>query len=292
MTTFKRNHKLLSDKKFKRGLLFYTCALIIVVITGMLALFLFPGKTKHQDSSISAPIVDDESPVGLPVYNNSNLEIPVLMYHYIRTVTDPNDTLGKNLSVTPETFEQQLSYLQNNGYESIDFDRALRLFGNQESIEKKPVIITFDDGYKDAYTTAMPALLKHNQIGIFYLISSFVQKNVQYLSFDDISGLIEHKMIIGCHTLDHPDLTTVNAARLKSELVDCKESLANVYSQPVADFCYPSGKYNPSVIEAVQAAGFKTAVTTKSGIWKATDGVYEIPRIRMTETINLSKILK
>lgn len=264
---------------------------MLILIIAVCMLFLFPGQTKHQDSSI----VNDSTPTGQPaeiVIDNSKLEIPVLMYHYIRTVTDPNDTLGTNLSVTPETFEKQLSYLQNNGYEAIDFDKSLRLFKNQESIAKKPVIITFDDGYKDAATTAMPTLKKHDQIGTFYIISAFVQKNDEYVSFDDISALIENKMIIGCHTLDHPDLTTVNAARLKSELTDCKESLANVYSQPVSDFCYPSGKYNTDVIEAVKTAGFKTAVTTKSGIWKSTDSVYEIPRIRMTESTDLSKILK
>jgi peptidoglycan/xylan/chitin deacetylase (PgdA/CDA1 family) len=114
----------------------------------------------------------------------------------------------------------------------------------------------------------------------------------QHVSFDDISMMIENKMTIGCHTLDHVDLTAVNPDRLQSELVDCKESLANVYSIPVSDFSYPSGKYNDEVENAVKAAGFKTATTTHSGVWKQSDDPYQIPRIRMSESTNLSNILK
>lgn len=250
---------------------------------------LFPKKITHQNSAVSN--VSDKAEQAAGSIDNSSLEIPVLMYHYIRLLSDKSDEMGANLSVTPEAFNHQLSYLENNGYETIDFDRALRLFANEEKIEKKPVILTFDDGYNDAYLSAMPLLKAHGQIGVFYIISAFIMRD-GFLSFDDVSGLIENKMVIGCHTLDHQDLTRLPLDKVRSELVDCKESLKNVYSVPVSDFSYPSGKYDNAVKNAVQEAGFKTATTTKSGIWKQSDDPYLIPRIRMTETTDLSKILK
>ena len=74
--------------------------------------------------------------------------IPVLMYH---SISDD----GSSLSVSPNKFLEQMEYLSKSGYNSINFNQIYKE-------NKKPIIITFDDGYKDNLINALPILKKYN----------------------------------------------------------------------------------------------------------------------------------
>lgn len=283
MTISKKTHETKYDYGSKHRIIFNLSALVFTFVLGILIFLLLPSKAGY-------PAINNEIK---PTKNidNSTLEIPVLMYHYIRTVTDPSDTTGINLSVSPAVFESHINWLKENGYQSITFNKALKLFNNEEAITAKPVIITFDDGYNDAYSTAIPVLKENDFIGVFYIVSGFLNKP-QFLTNDDIISMNKSGMVIGDHTTSHLDLSTLNSAKAELQIEDCKSSLESLISDPVTDFAYPSGKYNTGTIEILKSIGMKTAATTKNGIWKPTDSSYEIPRIRMTESTNLSNILK
>lgn len=284
MTISKKTHESEYDYGSRHRIIFNLSALVFTFVLGILIFLLLPSKAGY-------PAITNEIPKPASNIDNSNLEIPVLMYHYIRTVTDPSDTTGMNLSVSPAVFESQIHWLKENGYQSITFNKALKLFNNEEAITAKPVIITFDDGHNDAYSAAMPVLKENDYVGVFYIVSGFLNKP-QFLTNDDIISMNKSGMVIGDHTTSHLDLSTLNEAKAELQIDDCKLSLESLISIPVTDFAYPSGKYNANTIEILKSIGVKTAVTTKNGIWKSTDNVYEIPRIRMTESTNLSNILK
>jgi peptidoglycan/xylan/chitin deacetylase (PgdA/CDA1 family) len=202
-------------------------------------------------------------------------EVPILMYHYIRNAEN-EDQLGQNLSVSPASFDKQLKWLKENDYETL----TVAHLANPGKIElskivydkKKPIILTFDDGYEDAYTQAFPTLKKYGFIGTFYVIRDYVGKS-EYMNQTQIDKLAAAGMEIGSHTLSHPNLTSLDTAAAKNQISNSKDKATT--------FCYPSGKYNDTIIGQVKAAGYLAAVTTNSGIADQDSDLFQLPRVRI-----------
>ncbi|EKD56144.1 MAG: polysaccharide deacetylase [uncultured bacterium] len=218
---------------------------------------------------------------------HNSYQIPVLMYHYIRDYNNEKDQIGTNLSVSPTTFDSQLKWLKDNGYQTVDFRYLEKPF----EVNYKPLIITFDDGYQDAYTNALPVLTKYNFTATFYIITNNIGK-YNYLTWDQITQLKNNGMDIGSHTLSHPDLSKATNSRVENEITQSKKVLEEKIGVVITDFCYPSGKYGDKVIEALKKNNYTTATTTISGIYDSNkNNLFEIPRLRMTNQTNLNKIL-
>lgn len=211
---------------------------------------------------------------------------PILMFHYIRDYNNSNDALGIRLSVSPEKFNNDLLWLKNNGYESVD----LAYLQNPKKISGKPVIITFDDGYEDAYTAAFPLLKKYGFKGVFYLIYDKINFP-GYLDWLEITEMRKQGMIFGSHTLSHPNLAVLAQTDLDKEIGDAKWKLEKMLGAPVDDFCYPSGSYNRMAVDVVKKYGYKTAVTTHSGLAGKNSSIYELERLRVTNGMRLDKLL-
>lgn len=221
--------------------------------------------------------------------------VPILMYHYIRDINDPNDKIGTNLSVSPTIFDSQLKWLKENGYQTVGFDYLLNPYDLRlitYDLQFKPIILTFDDGYIDAYTKAFPILKKYNFTAIFYITTSFVEKD-NYLTWQQINELSNNSMNIGSHTQDHPDLSKTTLAKTENEISQSKNIIEEKINKKIYDFCYPSGKYNNDIINLLIKYGYKTATTTKSGIYDSNiNSLFEIPRLRITNQTDLGKILQ
>lgn len=217
---------------------------------------------------------------GLPP-GRASVRVPILMYHYIRINPDPRDQLGFNLSVTPADFASQMDWLAANAYHPIDFDDLRGYLLGHESLPEKPVVLTFDDGYRDMYTTAFPILRAHGFKAVSYVVSGFVN-SPSYVTTDQLLKMDANGIQIGAHTVSHADLTTLSAAGLRHEVVDSKASLEALIVRPVLDFCYPSGKFNDAVVSVVRAAGFETATTTQPGVSHTAGDRYIWTRVRVS----------
>src|SRR5258708_5814685 len=99
-------------------------------------------------------------------------KIPILMYHYIEEHDAKLHPKGANLFISPAFFEKQLQWLEEHGYQTVDPATALGILHHTVTdAPKKPIVLTFDDGWEDAYTTVLPLLLKYHMRGVFYIIS-------------------------------------------------------------------------------------------------------------------------
>lgn len=203
--------------------------------------------------------------------------VPILMYHYIRNAEGESE-LGKKLSVSPENFDAQMKWLTDAGYTSIKLadmaDPEKKAISKAVAEKKKPIVISFDDGYTDAYTDAFPVLKKYNLTGTFFIIRDSVGYPA-YMSQTQIDELATAGMEIGSHSLNHPDLSTADATDDRTQIFDSKVS-ATV-------FCYPSGKFNDTVVSLVKEAGYVAAVTTKGGIANQSSDLLLLPRVRIED---------
>jgi len=203
-------------------------------------------------------------------------------------LTEPLDQLGFNLSVTPENFSHQMAWLQANGYHPIDFDDLRAYFLGQSPLPAKPVILTFDDGYRDLYTTAYPVLRAHNFKAVAYLVSGFLgaPNNVTRQQVLDMDA---HGIQIGAHTYSHVDLTKTANGELTRQLGDSRSDLEHLGGHQVDEFCYPSGRFENRVMAAGQAAGYQTATTTQPGTRHAVADRFTWSRVRVSGGEGLDK---
>ncbi len=221
---------------------------------------------------ISEPAVGVPGPTPLPspgelfptpgVINSGPVGVPILMYHYIRINPDPSSRIGYSLSVTARDFAAQMDWLRRAGFTPIDFSDLFGFLQGSEVLPARPIILTFDDGYADFYTTAYPILRDHGYKAVTYVITHFLgQPN--YMTSGQLVALDAAGIEIASHTVDHLDLTTISADRLRREVGDARTYLQNLLGHPVLDFCYPAGRYNAAVVGAVAAAGYRSATTTQ-----------------------------
>jgi peptidoglycan/xylan/chitin deacetylase (PgdA/CDA1 family) len=96
-----------------------------------------------------------------------------------------------------------------------------------------------------------------------------------------VRGLIDAGWEIGSHTVSHPDLTKVSDTQLRAELEDSKAQIAERFGVDATVFCYPAGRYDQRVEEAVQAAGYAVALAEGAGAASPSDDRYTLPRIRV-----------
>ena len=218
-----------------------------------------PFLSTPEPTPVPTPVEREVIPPGRP-----QVRVPILEYHYIRVVTDPRDRLGFNLSVTPADFQAQMDWLQGNGYHPVDLNDLRAYFKEQKPLPARPVILTFDDGYTDFYTTAFPVLQSHGFKGVAYIVPGFLD-HPRYMTSAQVVEIDRAGIEVAAHTMTHVDLTKASAAGLASEIQGSKNALERMLGHPVQDFCYPSGMFNATVIAALQQFGFESATTELPG---------------------------
>jgi peptidoglycan/xylan/chitin deacetylase (PgdA/CDA1 family) len=114
------------------------------------------------------------------------------------------------------------------------------------------VSVTFDDGWTNQYTNALPLLQKYGVKGTFYIISGELNDQPDYMSPSQVKNLYNNGNEIGSHSVTHPDLTTVSQNQLINEMAGSQTTLQNLIGAPVTDFAYPYGAYNTNTINMGQ----------------------------------------
>ena len=267
-------------KIFSFGLIATFYAFCIILVQGTFAI-----------SQAKAPWIEQVMPsfASEPV---DSVQVPILTYHYIRTVTNPKDVLGVRLSVTPTVFEEQLKILRDNNYQSITLDDLRASWEGKYAMPKKPIILTFDDGYDDFYTNAYPLLQKYQIKATAYIVPNFLNK-AHYMTSAQIIELSQSPLItIAAHTMNHVDLRTTNKKTSMREILGSKMVLERLIGKTVHHFAYPSGKYTKYIVKAVKSAGFTTATTMERGNEHRTIHNFTITREEIIGGDSLEKFKK
>jgi len=217
-----------------------------------------------------------------PVDPNYSLAVPILMYHYLSEPPAYADAIRLNLSVTPTLFEEHLAYLQAEGYETISLETLYLAMTEQRSLPEKPIILSFDDGYRDAYEYAFPLLKKYDYTATFFVFTQPIDTyNIDFLTWEMITEMHEAGMEFGSHSYTHPDMRNRDVDFLIYQILGSKEAIEARIGKPVKFFCYPSGKYDQQVIDVLASANFWGAVTTRWGSHYSFANRFEMSRIRM-----------
>ena len=212
---------------------------------------------------------------------NSPLKLPILFYHYVEVVTDERDTIRKSLNIEPTVFESQLITLKNYGYTPIHLKQLIDYYNNKSPLPSKPIVITFDDGYRDFYTDVLPIIKRQQAKATLYMVSGFRDYTKNYLTTPQLLEISKELLVeIGAHSVNHFNLGYIPLAEAIAEIEASKKDLEKLIGKPVTHFAFPYGAYTPPVQQATQKSGFQTAATIDSGIIQFYSQRFGLKRIR------------
>lgn len=204
--------------------------------------------------------------------------VPILMYHVLGT--PPASAPLPELWVSKARFREQMAALSEAGYQAVTLKAVFAGWKTGGPLPRKPVVVSFDDGYLSHATVAAPTLRRYGWPGVLNLA-------VQDLGADGLPRHLAQEMVregweFDSHTLTHPDLRTIGDAQLRTELVGSRQRIKQLLGVEPRFFCYPAGKYDARVIAAVKAAGYAGATTVEPGVARRSDRPFELPRVRVT----------
>jgi peptidoglycan/xylan/chitin deacetylase (PgdA/CDA1 family) len=171
-----------------------------------------------------------------------------------------------------------MEWLARRGFHAVTLRQVYEYWLKGSPLPTRAVVISFDDGYLSQATEALPVLRKLHWPGVLNLKVNAVQK--YNLPLWRVRSLIGAGWEIDAHTITHPDLTAVDSVRLWREIHGSRVLLRKMLHVPVEFFCYPSGRYNAHVVDAVRRAGYLGATTTVYGLAQPAKP-YELSRVRI-----------
>jgi peptidoglycan/xylan/chitin deacetylase (PgdA/CDA1 family) len=206
--------------------------------------------------------------------------VPILYYHYIRTNPNQRDRVGFGLSTPPAALRAQMQYLADHGFHVVSLHQAVVAIQNHSGLPSRSVVLTFDDGYADFFSNAVPILQSYGFTATSFVITGRIGWG-GYMTPSQIVAADSMGFTIGAHTVDHVALAAQVAARASWEIRQSKLTLETLLGHPVRDFAYPYGSFNLYDMAQAKSLGFETAVSTLPGVWHWAGQLFELSRVRV-----------
>ncbi|HEY2477530.1 MAG TPA: polysaccharide deacetylase family protein [Solirubrobacterales bacterium] len=206
--------------------------------------------------------------------------VPILEYHVLGH--PPEGAPYPELYVGRTDFEKQMDWLEEHGYQAVTLEQVQEAWYHGGTLPPKPIVISFDDGYRPQFTFALPTLREHGWAGVLNLKaegSELYESNVQ--------GMIAAGWELAAHTIHHLDLTELGTEELDEEVAGSRKILQEEFKVPVNNFCYPAGQFDETVVEEVEKAGFTGATTEISGFAEKSKP-YELARLEILRSSHVA----
>lgn len=186
--------------------------------------------------------------------------IPILLYHSISSSPAP---WIAPFTVTPERFSEHLDAIAAAGATTMTVS-ALGDALDRDARPERPVLLTFDDGFADTLTAALPRWQAHGMVATVYVTTGFMRtgsgpQDDVMLDGAGVRELADAGAEIGGHSDTHPELDTLAARDARDEIVRCRAALEDALGAPVRSFAYPHGYSSARVRRIVDEQGFDSA---------------------------------
>ena len=214
--------------------------------------------------------------------------VRILMYHRVATLPSYDQ-----LTVTPEHFEEQLRELSTN-FRMVSLADAFAEL-KRGKLSETLVVVTFDDGYLDNLTNAVPILRRYAIPATIFVTARFADGSARHPRYADEAGRLhldwneiaalakEPGISIGSHTLTHPFLSRLDSNTAREEIAGSREEIARHTGKEVEFFCYPSGDFTSREEQIVAEAGYRAAVSVHPGANRNTNHRFALRRTEVTD---------
>lgn len=214
----------------------------------------------------------------------------ILMYHSIA------EGSGDPYTVPANRFQDQVSWLLEHEFEPIPLAALVNLLksGDYQVLTRK-VAFTFDDGYRDFLTAALPILLRHKAPATVFIVTGMLgekaswskdSKHVRLMAEDEIRDIKAKGIALGSHTMTHSNLLTLNQEELCRQLTESRARLRDL-GESFYVLSYPWGQWSSPILDAVKASGYECAVTVGGEMRPGRIDLYSLPRMTMRADMDL-----
>ena len=279
-----------------RPALIVLAAIVVAVVAGSSLLHQTTNSsatptaaTTQADATTIAEPVKDVPLLTLPdPLPTRTVRVPILMYHRIAVLAGDEPAVTVDLTVNPGEFTLQMQWLQDNGYTSITQMQLYRALEEGKPLPDKPVMITFDDGYRGIATIAAPIMTRVEMVGTAYVITDRIANLKKtaptWMTWSQLRTLEQRGWDIGSHTVAHTEIPSMTPEAGLKTLRASRFALEKHLAHPVQWFCYPAGSVDPASVELVKQAGYVLATTTKSGDVHSAADPLQLSRIRISNS--------
>jgi peptidoglycan/xylan/chitin deacetylase (PgdA/CDA1 family) len=226
-------------------------------------------------------------------------KVPILLYHSISS----NVALRfKKFCVSPELFEKHMTYLAEYGFDTITVTQYAKIInsGTDKLLPKNPILLTFDDGFADFYSNALPILEKYQFTATLYVATAFVNTTSRWLTREGESKrmMLNWEQIVeinskgiecGTHSHSHLQLDTQPLNVVNYEIVHSKRVMEERIAQKVESFAYPFGYFTPEVRRIIKQEGYTSACAVRYTLSAITDDPFSLARILITSNTDLKR---
>jgi peptidoglycan/xylan/chitin deacetylase (PgdA/CDA1 family) len=224
---------------------------------------------------------------------SASLRVPILMYHEI---APPSETSSR-LAVSPDAFSIQLAHLHDEGYQTVtagELANALAL--GDGGLPDRPVVLTFDDGYADFHSQAMPLLDRHGFTATLFMTTGWVrdakgapdrQPPGSMLSWAQIEEAVSAGMEVAAHSHMHPQLDQLPTTLVRDDLARGKAVLEDRLGIPVDGLAYPFGYFDPRVREVARELGHRYSCAVANTIMGREPDLLALPRLTVRQSTGM-----
>jgi peptidoglycan/xylan/chitin deacetylase (PgdA/CDA1 family) len=224
------------------------------------------------------------------------VELPILTYHRVDFLRPSLPPITRRLTVDPGDFAVQMHWLKRSGFHTVTQREVFDALELGRPLPRKPVLLTFDDGYRDILGKASPVLARLGLHATAYVITSRISgSDTSFLTWPQLALLERRGIEIGSHTVHHLELPGLSDAAAFHELVASRRALEQHLHHPVQWFSYPAGAFDARSVALVRRAGYVLAVTTRPGSLQEARHPLELHRYEVldsTGVAGLAAILK
>ncbi len=215
--------------------------------------------------------------------------VPILMYHVLGTRSTPGFS---RFTLHPDVFVAHLELLSDLGYQFLTVSELAARRAAGRTGGQPAVALTFDDGYADFHTYALPALAKFKATATLYVTTGHLDGIATWtkgdhdatrhmLSWTQLAEVASAGVEIGAHSRSHPELDRLRADELRTEVTDPRGELADRLGVPVDSFAYPFGYHSAAVRAEVAAAGYLSACGVQDMMTRQQSDPLTLPRLSM-----------
>jgi len=223
--------------------------------------------------------------------------VPILLYHSVSTTPSP---LIRPFTVTPSAFGDHLDCIVDLGLTPLTVSSFVNGVRGAVRLPKRPVVVTFDDGFADFSEAALPALRDRKILATLYVTTGFLRDgrgrspirgfDDRMLAWSQLPDLCAEGIEVGAHGHSHPHLDTISVRAAHDEVSRCKELLQHRLGCEVPSFAYPNGYSSPAVRRIVREAGYSSACSVKNALSSTDDDVFSLARLTVRADTSLQEL--
>jgi peptidoglycan/xylan/chitin deacetylase (PgdA/CDA1 family) len=211
------------------------------------------GAARHR---LDAALQRGARPVG---------PVPILMYHAVQAA--PPGAPYPHLWVPRARFHAQVAMLRAHGFHAVTMRRLAAAWAGRATLPRRPIVLTFDDGYRSDATVAMPLLRRAGWPAVLYLEAGALKtRGAQGMSPSAVRSVLRAGWELGSHTIDHVDVSTLGPRRLRYEIGYSRRWFQRKFGVRIESFCYPGGRFDRAAVREVRRAGYATATSVAEGL--------------------------